>query len=130
MKKIFLLSGLMTALLCPCVLRGGEAFAGLAPLAASFSVTDVAPRVFSPDEASPSANRVRFFFANPDGNEVTIRIFDAAGAVVRRTIERESEYVMFWDGRDDSGKTVKSGIYIYQIEAGIQIINGAVVVSK
>ena len=28
------------------------------------------------------------------------------------------EYAVMWDGRDDSGKIVKSGVYIFRIKAG------------
>ncbi|MGD9643086.1 MAG: hypothetical protein AB7V08_10140 [Elusimicrobiales bacterium] len=100
-----------------------------APAAAAFALTKVTARVFSPGEASPDVNRARFHFTN-DGGEVTIRIFDIKGSLVRRNLDSESAGVMYWNGRDQGGSMVKGGIYIYQIEAGEQVITGTVVVAK
>lgn len=100
-----------------------------APAAAAFSLTRVTPRVFSPGEGSADVNRARFHFTS-DGGEVTIRIFDIKGSLVRRNLDSESAGVMYWNGRDQGGSVVKGGIYIYQIEAGEQILTGTVVVAK
>lgn len=93
-------------------------------------LTAVQPRVFSPNEASAQVNRVRFTFNNPDGYEVTVRIFDVSGRLIRPNIDREGETVLFWDGRDSDGTVVPSGIYIYQMDAGVKILNGAIVVAR
>jgi flagellar hook assembly protein FlgD len=125
MKRLLLLSILLPA---PCAAAFLEAPAAL--LADNFTVTRIAPRIFSPGEASADVNRVRFYFENPDNSEVCIRIFDCTGALVKRNLERESENVMFWDGSDTNDAAVKGGIYIYQIEAGKKIINGTIVVAQ
>lgn len=101
-----------------------------APLASVFTVTKVAPRIFSPDEPDPLVNRARFYFENPGGGEVTIRIFDITGALVRRNLESEGSNIMFWNGKDQAGVLVKGGVYIYQIEATDKVITGTVVVAK
>ncbi|MDD5208992.1 MAG: DUF2341 domain-containing protein [Elusimicrobiales bacterium] len=101
-----------------------------APLASVFTVTKVAPRIFSPDEPDPLVNRARFYFENPGGGEVTIRIFDITGALVRRNLESEGSNIMFWNGKDQAGVLVRGGIYIYQIEATDKVITGTVVVAK
>jgi flagellar hook assembly protein FlgD len=98
--------------------------------AESFTVTKVAPRIFTPEESSTVINRVGFYFENPDNDEVTIRIFDVTGALVRRNLERDGDNSMFWDGYDNDGDVVKGGVYVYQIEAGKKIITGTVVVAK
>lgn len=99
------------------------------PLSAAFTLTRVAPRVFSPGAADAAANRARFLFSNPDGAEVTIRIFDITGKLVRRNIDSESPGVMYWNGRDQAGRSVKGGVYIYQIESGQKVLTGTVVVA-
>jgi len=101
-----------------------------APAAAAFALTKVTPRVFSPAEGNPDVNRARFHFTNPDAGEVTIRIFDIKGSLVRRNLDSESAGVMYWNGRDQGGSMVRGGIYIYQIEAGEQVLTGTVVVAK
>ena len=102
-------------------------------LSSSFALTKVAPRVFSPEDpgtAEPRVNRVRFYFENPTGGEVTIRIFDITGALVRRNLESEGASIMFWNGKDQSGAAVRGGVYIYQIEASDKVLTGTVVVAK
>ncbi|MDO8806124.1 MAG: DUF2341 domain-containing protein [Elusimicrobiota bacterium] len=101
-----------------------------APLASSFTLTKVAPRIFSPDEADTNVNRARFYFENPAGNEVTIRIFDITGSLVRRNLESEGANIMFWNGKNQAGTLVKGGVYIYQMEAGEEVLTGTVVVAK
>lgn len=101
-----------------------------APAGAAFTLTRVAPRIFTPGEGSTAVNRARFTFANPEGAEVTIRIFDVTGALVRRNLDSESATVKYWDGRDQGGSQVRAGIYIYQIEVGEEVLTGTVVVAK
>jgi choice-of-anchor B domain-containing protein len=55
------------------------------------------------------------------GSMVSLAIFDAAGARIRalRTQYYESgPYSVTWDGRDDAGRLVASGVYFYRLEAG------------
>lgn len=99
-----------------------------APLASAFRLTGVAPRVFSPRAADPAVNRVKFTFSNPDGAEVTVRIFDVTGALVRRNLDYSGADLV-WNGRDQSGSLVKGGLYIYQLEAGDKVLTGTVVVA-
>ncbi|MGD9643085.1 MAG: Ig-like domain repeat protein [Elusimicrobiales bacterium] len=103
-------------------------------LASEFTLTKVAPRIFTPDapDATPgkTVSRATFYFENPSGGEVTIRIFDITGALVRRNLESAGASMMFWDGRDQAGAPVKGGVYIYQVEAGEEVFTGTVVVAK
>jgi flagellar hook assembly protein FlgD len=92
----------------------------------TFKVNKVEPRIFAPDEG----NRVRFTFENPDFSEVTINIYDITGALVKKNLLREEENIMYWDGRDEDNKKVKGGIYIYQVEAGGEIVTGTIIVAK
>lgn len=101
-----------------------------APLASGFNLTSVEQRIFSPNVPDAAVNRVRFRFANPDAGEVTIRIFDISGVLVRRNLDSESAGVMFWNGKDQNGAFVKGGVYLYQIEASDKVLTGTVVVAK
>ena len=98
--------------------------------AQEFTLNKVAPRIFTPEESSDIINKVRFYFENPDGNEVSIRIYDITGALVKRNLEKEADTIMYWDGTDIDGNFVKTGIYIYQVEAGKKVKNGTIVVAK
>ena len=61
-----------------------------------------------------------------EDNEVSIRIYDATGAVIRRLSlghQRAGFYTgrsraAYWDGRNAIGESVASGIYFYTIIAG------------
>jgi hypothetical protein len=56
-----------------------------------------------------------------EGADVRLRIYNIVGQVVRTLVaERQSagRYNMRWDGTDDRGLAVSSGIYFYQISAG------------
>ncbi|HXV13639.1 MAG TPA: FlgD immunoglobulin-like domain containing protein, partial [Candidatus Krumholzibacteria bacterium] len=51
--------------------------------------------------------------------DVALVIFDVSGTLVRRIDQgpREAgEYVVEWDGRDDAGNAVGSGVYFYRLE--------------
>ena len=58
--------------------------------------------------------------------EVVIRIYNAQGQLVRTCSlgQREAGYYLdrtraaYWDGRNDSGELVASGVYFYQLRAG------------
>ena len=53
--------------------------------------------------------------------DVSLRIYDVAGRLVRVLVDESLDagrYVEEWNGRDDNGRAVASGIYFYSIEAG------------
>jgi hypothetical protein len=57
----------------------------------------------------------------PEAAHVTIRIYNLLGKEVTRLVNQThvaGYYDVQWDGKDDSGHEVASGIYIYRIEAG------------
>ncbi|HET8624771.1 MAG TPA: FlgD immunoglobulin-like domain containing protein, partial [Gemmatimonadales bacterium] len=50
---------------------------------------------------------------------VTLRIFNAGGALVRTLVDTQhapGDYSVRWDGHDDSGRRLSSGVYFYKIE--------------
>lgn len=125
MNKAWLGLALFIVSLFPQGGAGSDAF-----LSENFRLDTVSPRIFAPAEGSTVINRVRFSFANPDNCEVTIRIYDASCALVRRNLDSESDTVMFWDGTDNAGAAVGGGIYVYQIEAGKKIVSGTIIVAQ
>ena len=51
---------------------------------------------------------------------VTIRIFNAAGALVRTLVDQPhtpGAYTVRWNGQDDAGRRLGSGVYFYEIQA-------------
>ncbi|MFH1680536.1 MAG: right-handed parallel beta-helix repeat-containing protein, partial [Candidatus Eisenbacteria bacterium] len=58
----------------------------------------------------------------PFASRVTLRVYDVAGRATRTLIEGAPESPgyrsVLWDGTDDFGRPVGSGIYFYRLEAG------------
>jgi hypothetical protein len=60
-------------------------------------------------------------YALPKPAMVELRIFNILGQAVRTLVNEEKGagyYQVVWDGKDEVGRTVSTGIYLYQIKAG------------
>lgn len=60
-------------------------------------------------------------YSVPRAGPVTIRIYDVAGRLVRSVLSEVREagaYAVPWDGRDNSGGRVSSGVYFCSVESG------------
>lgn len=60
-------------------------------------------------------------FSLPASSYVEVTIFNSLGQVIRRLGAENyavGSHVVKWNGRDNFGATVKSGVYFYQIRAG------------
>jgi len=64
-------------------------------------------------------------FENLDGKQFTIGIYDITGKRIR--ILRNNPV---WDGTDDDGDIVESGVYIYQLKVEGKVISGVIAVAK
>src|SRR5581483_7061351 len=79
---------------------------------------DVHPRVISPNGDARN-DRVFFQFdTTVAGLPIEADVRDILGARVAGLKMNDSEDALVWDGRDDSGRTMPSGIYIYSIKIG------------
>jgi len=57
----------------------------------------------------------------PQAGHVSLMVFNVTGQMVRRLVDWDQtpgEHVAIWDGNDDLGHPVASGIYFYQLVAG------------
>lgn len=87
-------------------------------------LTSTAPNNFQlmqnyPNPFNPSTT-IEFGVAG-DGGEVRISIFDANGQQVRVLVNERmgaGTYRMKWDGRNDRGESVASGVYFLRMNAG------------
>ena len=60
-------------------------------------------------------------FQLPEASHVVIRIINTLGQEIRILAERQYEtgyHNVRWDGKDNNGNLVSSGIYLYQLKAG------------
>jgi len=79
----------------------------------SFTLTQNFPNPFNPETA------IRFGL--PEDAHVKLVVIDLLGREIRELVDgnRKAGYhSVIWDGRDNAGNAVPSGIYIYQIAAG------------
>ncbi|MEX0821590.1 MAG: lamin tail domain-containing protein [Rhodothermales bacterium] len=86
------------------------------------------PNPFSPDRDGHE-DAVQFTYVSPGRHSVRVRVrlFDLTGLVVRhlapaQLVSGSASYI--WDGRDDDGRHLRSGIYIAVVEA-IDASNGS-----
>jgi aminopeptidase N len=71
-----------------------------------------------PNPFNPVTN-IRFVI--PAKNFVGLTIYDVAGRVVKRLISKEmaaNAYTVAWDGTNNRGQNVASGVYFYKLVAG------------
>jgi 1,4-alpha-glucan branching enzyme len=69
---------------------------------------------------NPFHPRTRISLALPAGGPARVRIFDVSGRVVRTLADRAfsaGTHVLEWDGLDDLGGAVASGVYVVSMEA-------------
>ena len=69
----------------------------------------------------------------PRDVRVTLRVYDTLGREVRTLVdERQTQgrYSVSWDGRDDRGMGVSSGLYFYRIVAGKNVFTKKCVLTK
>jgi len=84
------------------------------------------PKVFSLSQNFPNpfnpATLIRYALPLSHGNgNVRVDIFNSLGQRVRSLVDRRQtagNYVATWDGTDDFGRSVASGLYVYRIRAG------------
>ncbi|MCE7749739.1 MAG: T9SS type A sorting domain-containing protein, partial [Candidatus Heimdallarchaeota archaeon] len=58
-------------------------------------------------------------FSIPDADKVNISIFNIKGQLVRTLVDKNYErgiHEVLWNGRDDSGRSVSSGLYLYKLK--------------
>ncbi|MBT5712178.1 T9SS type A sorting domain-containing protein, partial [Candidatus Poribacteria bacterium] len=76
------------------------------------------PNPFNPETWIP--------FDLSEAAEVTVSVYDPRGVVVRRLdlgrlapgAYRRRSAAAYWDGRNDFGERVSSGMYMYELRAG------------
>jgi len=89
--------------------------AGSQSLPKTFSLARNSPNPFNPSTA--------ISYSVPEGKKarVTLKIFDLRGRLVCTLVDDEKEagsYTAFWDGTDQAGRHVSSGVYLCRMQAG------------
>jgi flagellar hook assembly protein FlgD len=82
---------------------------------------------------NPSTGQVMIRYTLPKPTVVTIEVFDAAGSMVRRLDEGQRPAGAFstpWDGRDDNGRDLPTGVYFARIVTGQGSAMGRAVIAR
>jgi len=72
-------------------------------------------------------------FSVSERGRVDLHVYDVSGRRVRALVEREvpaGNHTSLWDGRDDAGRAVASGVYFYRIVAGSFVASQKMVLLK
>jgi hypothetical protein len=99
------------------------------------SVAAVPPAVMLSARAYPNPfnPQVTIAWEAPAGIDVGVTVYDAAGRRVRevwRGPVAADEGRATWDGRDDTGRTVAAGSYVYVVNAGAHRTSGRLTLVK
>ena len=81
----------------------------------SFSVLQNYPNPFNPE------TRIRFQL--PQRSETRVAVFNTVGQVVRELVDATlaaGYHEIKWDGKDEHGLRVGSGVYYYRVQAGLE----------
>ena len=81
-------------------------------LQTEFSLKQNYPNPFNPETT------IRFQL--PEASHVVLKIFNLVGQEVKAVVDEQyqaGEHSVQWDGKDDKGNVVSSGMYFYQIKA-------------
>jgi photosystem II stability/assembly factor-like uncharacterized protein len=82
---------------------------------------------------NPFNPQTSFQFGLPEAQVVDIVIYNIMGQVIRRLVHESYQpgiYTVFWDGRNDFGVSVTSGVYLYRIRAGEFVSVRKMIISK
>ena len=72
-------------------------------------------------------------FVLPERTRVTLEIYDVEGRLVRRLVSGVGEpglNEIVWDGKDAKGRRVSSGVYLYRLSAGDEVMTKKMTVLK
>ncbi|MFH0931466.1 MAG: FlgD immunoglobulin-like domain containing protein, partial [Candidatus Zixiibacteriota bacterium] len=89
----------------------------LTSLPADFSLELNYPNPFNPSTTIPFSLKVQGSKFNGPIH-TTLKIYNILGQLVKTLVDEEKtpgRYTIIWDGKDNSGKEVASGIYFYQL---------------
>jgi len=88
----------------------------------SYELAQNYPNPFSPPERGFAGNpSTTIRFALPEAAEMNLKIYDIAGQLVQTLIDGVVEagrHQVVWDGTNQHGVPVASGVYFYQLRAG------------
>jgi len=74
----------------------------------------------SQNHPNPFAPETHIAFELPRAGRAELRVYDASGRLIRTLLDEKrprGRHTLSWDGRDDCGRRVPSGVYFYWLGA-------------
>jgi len=103
-------------------------------------VDPVGPSAVLPQEVflgtnapNPFVGSTQIAFGLPQAQEVRLAIYDVSGRLVRELVSGEQvagEHPVMWDRRDDRGRPVAGGVYLYRLQTAQRTLTRKLVVSE
>jgi hypothetical protein len=78
---------------------------------ATYTLAQNVPNPFNP--------RTTIRYTLPERADIRLVVYDLTGRRIRtlvRGVQQPGRYSVVWDGRDETGRDVASGIYLYRLE--------------
>jgi hypothetical protein len=96
-------------------------FVLISPLSGVESGVPPTASVLRPNAPNPfnPATEIRFSLSGGDRQKVSLLVFSSSGRVVRTLLSgtfAAGDYAVRWDGRNDAGESVSSGVYLCVLE--------------
>lgn len=91
------------------------------PLSAGGPATIETRLLAAQNAPNPFDGPTRIAFTLPVRERVSVDVYDAAGRRVRTVLDEvraPGSHQVTWDGRDDAGHQLRSGVYFYEVRAG------------
>lgn len=86
--------------------------------------TELLQTALLPSGPNPFNPRTEIRFTLAAAQNVSLRVYNARGELVRRLLEEvydAGEHAVIWDGRNDRGQGMASGVYIARFQAGTMV---------
>lgn len=78
--------------------------------------------VLEQNDPNPFVTTTKIKFQTVDDTEVKVVIYNTGGALIRTLLDsalKSGAHIVEWEGKDDSGDIVESGMYLYKLYAGV-----------
>lgn len=92
------------------------------------------PRIFALAQSrpNPATGDLVIHYQMPKACDVSVKVYNVSGQLVKTLVkgpQKAGYYAVSWNGRDEIGHAVRSGVYFYKMEAGeFQAIRKLVIV--
>jgi hypothetical protein len=88
---------------------------------------------FQPNRPNPFVSQTSFEYHLPAASRVTIKIYDDTGLQMSTLVDQFQEpgpHAVTWNGKDEDGRPVASGVYFYTFRHGEEQVTGQLVFTK